>query len=115
MAKKKRLEVLAFIFACFLVVSVVVNDIAHAKAGLLNETFKIQTSRVVFDEKDNPQDYQYFEQLKNSGNIEEYYKAVNIAVEDEGMVLLKNDNAALPLRADEMNVSLVLSGAASIF
>ena len=115
MAKKKRLEVLAFIFACFLVVSVVVNDIAHAKAGLLNETFKIQTSRVVYAQNDNPKDYQYFEQLKNSGNIEEYYKAVNIAVEDEGMVLLKNENSALPLSPDEMKVSLVLSGSASIF
>ena len=114
MAKKKRLEVLAFIFACLLVVSVVVNDIAHAKAGLLNETFKIQTSRVVSNEQDDPKDYQYFEQLKNSSNIEEYYKAVNIAVEDEGMVLLKNENAALPLSSDEMNVSLVLSGSASL-
>ena len=114
MAKKRRLEVLAFIFACLLVVSVVVNDIAHAKAGLLNETFKIQTSRVVSNEQDDPKDYQYFEQLKNSSNIEEYYKAVNIAVEDEGMVLLKNENAALPLSSDEMNVSLVLSGSASL-
>ena len=58
MAKKKLLETLAFVMACLLVVTVVINDIAHAKAGLINETLGIQTSRVVYDEKDNPADYQ---------------------------------------------------------
>ena len=115
MARKKRLETLAFVFACLLAVSIVVNDLAQAKAGLLNETFKIQTSKIVYAENDDPKDYQYFEQLKNASNIEEYYKAVNIAVEDEGMVLLRNEGNALPLKPEEMNVSLVLSGSASIF
>ncbi|MBR6966145.1 MAG: glycoside hydrolase family 3 C-terminal domain-containing protein [Clostridia bacterium] len=114
MAKKKLLETLAFVMACLLVVTVVINDIAHAKAGLINETLGIQTSRVVYDEKDNPADYQYYPQLKDSSNIEEYYKAVNIAVEDEGMVLLKNENGALPLTGDDLNVSLVLSGSAAL-
>ena len=114
MAKKKLFETLSFVFACLLVVMLVLSDLAHAKAGLINETLKIQTSAIVHDENENPADYQYFEQLKNSSNIEEYYKAVNIAVEDEGMVLLKNEGDALPLSADELNVSLVLSGSASL-
>ena len=114
MFKKKRWETLSIVFACLLVLAIVVSDIAHAKAGLLNETFGLQTSRIVYAENDDPKDYQYFPQLKNASNIEEYYKAINIAVEDEGMVLLKNEEAALPLAAGERSVSLVLSGSAAM-
>ena len=114
MKKKKHWENLSFLFACLLVVAVVVSDIAHAKAGLLNETFGIQTSKIVYAENDNPADYQYFPQLKNSSNIEEYYTKIAIEVEDEGMVLLKNEGSALPLDAGERNVSLVLSGSAAM-
>ena len=35
--------------------------------------------------------------LKNKDNIEEYYRQVNQDVEGEGLVLLKNENNALPL------------------
>ena len=52
--------------------------------------------------------------LKTAENIEEYYRTVNDEVEGEGIVLLKNDNAALPL-ADGSNVSFALSGSAKIF
>jgi len=113
--KKKLWETLSFLFACILVVAIVVSDIAHAKAGLLNEIFGLTTSKIIYAEDDDPSEYQYFEQLKDSSNIEEYYKAVNIAVEDEGLVLLKNENSALPLSGTERSVSLVLSGSANIF
>ena len=113
--KKKLWETLAFTFACILVVAIIVSDIAHAKAGLLNETFHLTTSKIVHAENEDPSEYQYFAQMKDASNIEEYYKAINIAVEDEGMVLLKNDNDALPLQPTERNVSLVLSGSASPF
>ena len=63
---KKLWETLSFAMACFLVVALVVSDIAHDKAGLLNETFQIETSRIIFDENDNPADYQYYEQKYNS-------------------------------------------------
>ena len=114
MAKKKLFETLSFVFACLLVVMLVLSDLAHAKAGLINETLKIQTSAIVHDENENPADYQYYPQFKDSSNIEEYYKDINITVENEGMVLLKNENAALPLAADELSASLVLSGSASL-
>ena len=110
---KKLWETLSFIMACVLVIAIVVSNIAHIKAGVLNDFFHLQTSKVITVDDDG--DYEYFKQYKNSSNIEEYYKALNIEVENEGMVLLKNDNDALPLGNDELNVSLVLSGSASIF
>ncbi len=112
---RKLWESLSVAMGCFLVVALVVSDVAHDKAGLLNETFQIETSRIIFDENDNPADYQYFEQKYNSSNIEEYYKALNIEVENEGMVLLKNEGSALPLANTETKLSLVLSGSASNF
>ncbi|MBP5177277.1 MAG: glycoside hydrolase family 3 C-terminal domain-containing protein [Clostridia bacterium] len=109
---KKLWETLAFVMACVLVVAIVVSDIAHAKAGLLNEVFQLQTSRVITLEDDGG-DYEYFKQYKKGAEVEDYYKALNIEVENEGMVLLKNEGGALPLSEDERNVSLVLSGSAS--
>lgn len=113
--RKKLWETLSFAFASFLVVALVISNVAHDKAGLLNETFQIETSKIIFDENDNPADYQYFEQKYNSSNIEEYYKALNIEVQNEGTVLLKNEDNALPLASSETNVSLVLSGSVSNF
>lgn len=51
--------------------------------------------------------------LKNAENIEEYYRGVNEDAEAEGLVLLKNEHNALPLK-DGSNVSFALSGAAKI-
>lgn len=53
-------------------------------------------------------------QLKTAEDIEAYYRAVNEDVEAEGLVLLKNDNNALPLDPNA-NVSFALSGAGRIF
>ena len=47
--------------------------------------------------------------LKNADEIEEYYRQVNEDVESEGLVLLKNDNNALPL-ASGTKVTAALSG-----
>ena len=110
---KKLWETLSFIMACVLVVAIVVSNIAHMKAGVLNDFFHLQTSKVITVDDDG--DYEYFKQYKDSTNIEEFYTALNIEVENEGMVLLKNENDALPLKSDELSVSLVLSGSASIF
>jgi len=53
-------------------------------------------------------------QLKTADDIEAYYRAVNEDVEAEGMVLLKNENNALPLEPNS-NVSFALSGSGKIF
>lgn len=53
-------------------------------------------------------------QFKNADNIEDYYRAINEEVEAEGLVLLKNDNDALPLTPNS-NVSFALSGSSKIF
>jgi beta-glucosidase len=52
--------------------------------------------------------------LKTAEEIEAYYRAVNVEVEAEGLVLLKNDNDALPLDPNS-NVSFALSGSGTIF
>jgi beta-glucosidase len=52
--------------------------------------------------------------LKTAEEIEAYYRAVNVEVEAEGLVLLKNDNDALPLDPNS-NVSFALSGSSTIF
>ena len=113
--KKKIWETLSVVMASLFVLSLAISNVAHDKAGLLNETFQIETSRIIFDENDDPADYQYFEQKYNSSNIEEYYKDLNIEVENEGLVLLKNENDALPLASSETKLSLVLSGSVSNF
>ncbi len=55
-----------------------------------------------------------WDQLYSADDIEAYYRAVNEEVEAEGLVLLKNDNDALPLESNA-NVSFALSGAGKIF
>lgn len=52
--------------------------------------------------------------LKTKDEIEAYYRDVNVAVEDEGLVLLKNENDALPLASND-KVTFALSGAGKIF
>jgi len=52
--------------------------------------------------------------FKTAEEIEEYYRAINEEVQGEGLVLLKNDNNALPL-APNSNVSFALSGSGTIF
>lgn len=55
-----------------------------------------------------------WEQFKTAEEIEAYYRAVNEEVQAEGLVLLKNDNHALPLDPNS-NVSFALSGSGTIF
>ena len=52
--------------------------------------------------------------FKTADDIEAYYRAVNEAVQGEGLVLLKNVNNALPLAPND-KVSFALSGAGTIF
>lgn len=54
--------------------------------------------------------------LKNADNIETYYRDVNQTVEAEGLVLLKNENHALPLEnSSSSKVTFALGGAGKIF
>ncbi|MBQ7243803.1 MAG: glycoside hydrolase family 3 C-terminal domain-containing protein [Bacilli bacterium] len=51
--------------------------------------------------------------LKSAEEIEAYYRAINQEVESEGLVLLKNENNALPLAANS-KVAFALSGTGRI-
>ncbi len=51
--------------------------------------------------------------IMTAEEIEEYYRQVNVDVEGEGLVLLKNDGDALPLDKGS-NVSFAISGSANL-
>lgn len=110
---KKLWEILALVFASLLVVMTALNSAGAIMEGQINEIFGLK-SYIEVDDGDGTENTNYFPQQKNAENIEEYYRQVNVDVEGEGLVLLKNDNDALPLK-DEKNVSLVLSGSANLF
>lgn len=113
---KRLWEVLAVVFAGLLMVMCVAN------VAIVPFNNEIHTFLGTADYKETTVELKPGEELKEinrpalktAENIEEYYRAVNDEVEGEGIVLLKNDNGALPL-ADGSNVSFALSGSAKIF
>lgn len=86
-----------------------VTKIADSKSATLNDALGITSSKI--ERSDDPE-YQYFKSTYSKEDYASLKKAyINTAeeVESEGIVLLKNDNNALPLNKDE-KVSLMLSG-----
>ncbi|MBQ9482246.1 MAG: glycoside hydrolase family 3 C-terminal domain-containing protein [Clostridia bacterium] len=115
--KKKLWETLSVVMITLLVIAITVNDVTTARSGQINEflgTMSYEIKETEHPDDYNEEDYVYFPQEMNFDNIEEYYRAVNERVEAEGLVLLKNDNGALPLDKGS-KVSMILSGSAETF
>ena len=110
---KKLWEILSIIFASVFVLILGLNHAGSIMEGQINEMLGLR-SYIEVDEGDGTEDANYFPQLYNADNIEDYYRQVNVDVQGEGTVLLKNENNALPLK-DGGNISLVLSGSANLF
>ena len=110
---KKLWEILSIIFASVFVLILGLNHAGSIMEGQINEMLGLR-SYIEVDEGDGTEDANYFPQLYNADNIEDYYRQVNVDVQGEGTVLLKNENNALPLE-DGGNISLVLSGSANLF
>ncbi len=114
--KKKLWETLSFTFAALMTIMVVVN------AAIVPFNNEIHGFLYTTDFKETKIAAKTGEEeviierpaLKNEDNIEDYYRDVNEQVQAEGLVLLKNDNNALPLASDA-NVTFALSGSAKIF
>ncbi len=96
----------------FTIVFLVVSEVANTYAAALNSFFKTSTSKPVEKESTGEEeDTDYFpSDYSSSAEISAYGKAVSEEVEAEGLVLLKNENAALPLSSGD-SVSAVLQTA----
>ena len=115
--EKKRLwETLALVFAGLLMVMCVANmaivPFNNEIHTFLGTTDYVETT-VKLGEGEELKEIKR-PALKTAEEIEAYYRAANDTVEAEGIVLLKNEDNALPLE-DGANVSFALSGSAKIF
>lgn len=107
--KKRLFEVLAVVLATLLVITTGGLHIANSQSAAINHALNISGSAIT--RSDDPQ-YNYFPTNYSSSDyakLQEDYLAVCEEIEAEGMVLLKNDNNALPLATTE-KVSLFLTG-----
>ena len=95
--------------ASLCVLSLGVTKIADSKSGTLNDAFGISSSDI---SRSSDSEYQYYKRTYSDDKYEDLknaYISVASEVESEGIVLLKNKNNALPLKAND-KVSLMLSG-----
>ncbi len=106
---KKLWESIGVCAASFFVFFTGGYGIAADNYAVINNALGIETSQI--DRSDDPQ-YQYFKNKYGKDDYEQLQKdflAVGEKVEGEGLVLLKNENAALPLAKTE-KVSCVFTG-----
>lgn len=105
--------VLATVLASLLIVFIIGTGVAYAYAPIINVTFGIQTFKTV-ETGDGTEDTEYFKSdYKTIDSIRDYAFEASKQVEAEGLVLLKNDNNALPMAKDS-KVSLFGTGSAYI-
>lgn len=95
----------------FLVFAILGLDCMMHYSGTVNTALGIKTSKVV-NEGEAGEDVTYFESEYGELNGENLQKLIadtyaqSVAEEEEGAVLLKNENGALPLKAEEKRVTL---------
>lgn len=102
-------ECLAVCMASLLVIITGIYEIALSQSAAINDALNISGSEI--DYSDDPA-YQYFKsdyKDKDYAELTEYFQSVAEQIEGEGIVLLKNENDALPLSEKE-KVSCMLSG-----
>ncbi len=107
--KRVLWESLLVASASLCVLSIGVTKIADSKSGTLNDALGLTNSNI---ERSNDPEYQYFSRNYSDSEydkLKEEYINVSQEIEGEGLVLLKNKNNALPLKAND-KVSLMLSG-----
>ena len=104
---------LAAVFAFLLAAIIILTLLALDNAGTINNALNISTSVIVPSEGGEQTDTEYYKSEygeKNASNLAKLradLRAQNVAEMEEGAVLLKNDDGALPLSKGEIdNVSL---------
>ena len=107
-------EKLMVSFLTVLVVVIALTLLANAKAGTINSELRIETYKIVTDENSNV-DTNYWPAVANTAaEVEALCREACESSESEGLVLLKNDNNALPLDKNS-KVSFMLSGSSNVF
>lgn len=102
---------LASLTSLLLTFTVVGTNCMYSYAGTVNGALGIKTSKVV-NEDDEASDTEYFKSEYGALNADNLQKLINdtydesVLEEEEGAVLLKNDDNALPLNENERNVTL---------
>lgn len=107
--KRKLWEGLALALTALFVVLLGGYSIAMSQSAAINNALDISSSEI---ERSDDEQYQYFKSSYAEGDyaqLEADYLALAEEVEGEGIVLLKNDNDALPLAQGE-KVSTFLTG-----
>lgn len=94
------------------VVVSMVGQVANSYAASINYALKTSSYKVVEDENDTSSSEYYPSDYATAEEVAAYGKAVSEEVEAEGLVLMKNENSALPLSSGD-SVSTVLQTAYS--
>ena len=103
----------AFIgFGTVFAIALPLLSVARANASLINDHLHVQTYKVINNEDHSPEAAEYFK--SDYSSLEEVKTAgqkLAAKVEESGLVLLKNDGNALPLKMSNPKVSLFGDGA----
>ncbi len=112
MKRKKIWTGLASICSFLLVTSILAMNCMMSYAGTVNSALGITTSRVVNEDGTDAEDTTYFESEYGELNAENLQTLIadtyeqSVTEQEEGSVLLTNEEDALPLAEDEMSVTL---------
>ena len=90
-----------FISASLLIFFIGGLTIADSQKNTINHYLNIKTFKIVDDGSSSKVDTEYFKTTYNTADeVKDAFKKKAIQAEEEGLVLLKNDNNALPLKAN---------------
>ncbi len=123
---RQLISILTSVFAALLCVSLIASNVLNQYASLINQLLGVKTYRVETIGDDTDDDDMYFTNKYSTNTLDENNnliynqegidaltkagEAMSEEIESEGLVLLKNDNKALPL--GEAKVSLFGQGSA---
>lgn len=111
MTKKMLWRGLTAVFAILLIICIVGTQVALDNEGAINSALGTTSSRIITSEDDDT-DTEYYKSEFGERNATNLAKLKEALVEqgvqemEEGAVLIKNDNNALPLASDERSVTL---------
>ena len=120
MAKPKLWLGLATAGVSLFTLMLALQQVTNVKAGLINDALGLTTQKIDKIDSDEVEGSAYAEEdgsLSNNGwkkMIKDSYKFCEEAVE-QGSVLFKNDNDALPLKENERKVTLLGQGSKNLF
>ena len=103
---------LSSVFSFFLIAAILATGCMMQYEGTVNGALGIRTSKVVNEDGVDAKDMVYFESEYGELSAENLQKLIadtyaeSVREEEEGAVLLKNENGALPFAAEETRVTL---------